>query len=233
MAEARHRVQSRNRAVGCPIAAGQRGYTLLETMIAITIILIVAGVSALSLQTVLRASRADEGYDTVLMQLRTARERSIEERKQYIVCFGITTPLGAATPLGAPDAQSLQLFRWDIGFPQSEAVQINRIELPADAFFQVLAGFPTGAAKVPDGLGNGGTAINFDIGVAGAITNQVMFLPDGSAHDVNGNWNTGIVYVARNNDLYSGRAITVYGASGRIRGWRMQNPGGVLTWVEQ
>lgn len=211
----------------------QRGYSLLETMIAITIIMIVAAVSVMSLQTVLRASRADEGYDTVLMELRTARERAIEERKQYIVCLGATIPLGAATPLGAPDAQSVQLFRWDAGFPQSEAVQINKVELPSDNFFQTIAGFPTTAGTVPDGLGNGAVAINFDIGVAGAITNQVMFMPDGSSHDVNGNWNTGILYTARNNDLLSGRAITVYGASGRVRGWRLQKPGGVATWVEQ
>jgi Tfp pilus assembly protein FimT len=214
------------------VRSREHGYTLLETMIAITIIMTVAAVSVLSLQTVIRASRADEGYDTLLMEMRTARERSIEERKQYIVCFGATIPTGALTPLGVPDAQSVQLFRWDIGFPQSEAVQINKIELPKDDFYQTLAGFPTAAAQVPDGLGNGAVAINFDIGVAGAIPNQVMFLPDGSAHDVNGNYNTGILYVARNNDLFSGRAITLYGASGRIRGWRLQNPG-VATWVEQ
>jgi len=51
-------------------------------------------------------------------------------------------------------------------------------------------------------------------------------MPDGSAHDVNGNLNSGIVYVARNGDLYSSRAITLYGATGRIRGWRLLSSGG-------
>ena len=73
----------------------------------------------------------------------------------------------------------------------------------------------------------------FDQGVAGGgIKNQVMFMPDGSAHDVNGNLNSGIVYVARNGDLFSSRAVTLYGATGRIRGWRLITSGGGI-WLQQ
>ena len=85
---------------------------------------------------------------------------------------------------------------------------------------------------MPDGFGNAATAIDFDQAVAGAITNQVMFMPDGSAHDVNGNLNSGIVYVARNGDLDSSRAVTLYGATGRIRGWRLLNSGGAPQWIQ-
>jgi hypothetical protein len=59
-------------------------------------------------------------------------------------------------------------------------------------------------------------------------------MPDGSAHDVNGNLNSGIVYVSRGvGDLYSSRAITLYGATGRIRGWRLLNSGGGPKWFQQ
>ena len=119
------------------------------------------------------------------------------------------------------------------GTALSAAVQISNTRLPSDLQFQVQAGLPAGAATVPDGFGNAAVALDLDQGVAGAIKNQVMFMPDGSAHDVNGNWNSGIVYVARNGDLYSSRAVTLYGATGRIRGWRLLSSGGGPKWFQQ
>ena len=60
-----------------------------------------------------------------------------------------------------------------------------------------------------------------------------MFLPDGSAHDLLGNLNNGILYLARNGDLYSSKAITVFGSTGRVRGWRLVSQAGAATWIEQ
>jgi hypothetical protein len=60
-----------------------------------------------------------------------------------------------------------------------------------------------------------------------------MFLPDGSARDTNGSLNSGIIYVARTADLYSSRAVTLYGATGRIRGWRLINSAGAPIWFQQ
>jgi hypothetical protein len=149
------------------------------------------------------------------------------------VCFGIAAPTGAPTPLGAPTAQSVQVFRWDAGTALSAATQITAVTLPIDINFQTVAGLPNSSATVPDGFGSATVALDFDQGVAGAINNQVMFMPDGSAHDVNGNLNSGILYVARNGDLYSSRAVTLYGATGRIRGWRLINSAGAPQWIQQ
>ena len=60
-----------------------------------------------------------------------------------------------------------------------------------------------------------------------------MFMPDGSAHDTNGNWNSGIIYVEPPGDVYSSRAVTLYGATGRIRGWRLIIHTGSPKWFEQ
>jgi hypothetical protein len=57
----------------------------------------------------------------------------------------------------------------------------------------------------------------------------ISFYPDGSAHDLAGNLNNGVVYIARPGDLYSSRAITLTGATGRIRGWRLA--GGAKNWM--
>jgi len=66
--------------------------------------------------------------------------------------------------------------------------------------------------------------------------NYVVFMPDGSAQDNLGNFNSGVVYLTRpsyTNIYNSSRAITVWGATGRIRGWRLGQTAGVGTWVQQ
>ena len=212
---------------------GTRGFSLLELMIVICILMIVGGISFMALQPALKDARANAAFENAMMPLRVARQRAISERKQYIVCFGIAAPTGALTPMGAPTAQSIQIFRWDSGTALSAATQVTAVTLPIDINFQTIAGLPNTPATVPDGFGSGTVALDFDQGVAGAIKNQVMFMPDGSAHDVNGSLNSGILYVARNGDLYSSRAVTIYGATGRIRGWRLLNSGGVARWFQQ
>jgi len=208
-----------------------RGFSLLEMMIVVCVMMIVGGIGFMALQPVLKDGKTNQAFESAMMPLRVARQRAIAERKQYIVCYGIAAPAGALTPV-APTAQSIQIFRWDAGTALSAAVQVTAVTLPIDFSFQVIPGVPNSAATVPDGFGIAGAALDFDQGVAGAIKNQVMFMPDGSAHDVNGNLNSGILYVARNGDLYSSRAVTLYGATGRIRGWRLLNSGGPV-WIQQ
>ncbi|HTF44810.1 MAG TPA: hypothetical protein VK641_12960, partial [Terriglobales bacterium] len=79
----------------------------------------------------------------------------------------------------------------------------------------------TAAPTTPDAFGVGTPAIDFDQGVAGGVKNTVYFYPDGSAQDSLNNINNGVIYLGRPGDLLSSRAITVWGATGRLRGWRL------------
>jgi type II secretory pathway pseudopilin PulG len=207
-----------------------RGFSVLEMMIVVAIVIIMGSITFISLQPALRDAQVNAAYDMALSQLRMARQRSIEERKQYIVCFGNAAPLGAATPLGAPNTRTIQLFRWDVGTAIAAAVQISTIQLPQNINFQTIAGFPVTG---PDQFGVGTVAIDLDQGVAGGNKQQVMFIPDGSARDTLGNLNNGVVYIARAGSLYSGKAITLFGSTGRIRGWRLANSGGAAKWMQQ
>jgi Tfp pilus assembly protein FimT len=211
----------------------ETGFSLVELMIVLALFMVVAGIGFMALQPALKDARTNHAYEDVLMQLRVARQRAITERKQYIVCFGVAAPAGALTPMGAPTAQSIQMFRWDVGTALSAATQISTNTLPSDIQFQTVGGIPTNPANVPDGFGTGATPIDFDQGIAGGNKNQVMFMPDGSAHDINGSWNSGIIYVGRTSDLYSSRAVTLYGTTGRIRGWRLTNTAGGAKWLQQ
>lgn len=208
-----------------------RGFSLIEMMIVVCIMLILVSFAVVSYSSMTASNAINSGYATVFTQLRNAREMAIAQRKQYIVCFGVAAPTGAANPLGAPATNSIQLYRWDAGTALSAAVQINNLVLPSNIQFQTITGIPTGAP--PDGFGAGIVAIDFDQGVTGGNKQQVMFEPDGSAHDVNGNVNSGVIYLAQNNQLYSSRAVSLFGSSGRTRGWILANHSGVATWVEQ
>jgi len=109
-------------------------------------------------------------------------------------------------------------------------VTVATYTLPPDVTFGVQTIFP---AAAPDGFGTGVTAIDFDQGMGLGSQNYVMFMPDGSSQDTLGNYNSGILYVTRNNDAYRSRALTVWGTTGRIRGWRIYNQSGVNVWTQQ
>ncbi|MGH9512282.1 MAG: pilus assembly FimT family protein [Terriglobales bacterium] len=210
-------------------ARRMRGFSLLEMMIVVCIGLIMAAITFISLQPAAQDTRINNAYDTALTQLRAARELAISKRTRYIVTFGAAPPpLGVAgAGIPAPDAQSIQVWHWGVAQPVSPPpTSVQSVEIPYDVQFQAVAGLP---APAPDNFGFGGTAINFDQGVGAGGLNYVMFMPDGSSQDEAGNYNSGVVYMARAGVLASSKAITVLGTTGRVRGWRVS--GG--TWIEQ
>jgi prepilin-type N-terminal cleavage/methylation domain-containing protein len=194
-----------------------RGFSLLEMMIVIGIGLTVAGVSVMTLMPMLQETHVDQAYDTTLSVLRNYRNLSVSTSKRYIVTF--TAP------------GTITVTRWDYATPVSPApVFVASYTLPPDIQFAVQPGFP---AAAPDGFGTGVAAMDFDQNVPPGGLNYVMFMPDGSSQDTLGNYNSGIVYVSRINDYYRSRALTVWGTTGRIRGWRVYLQSGVNKWVQQ
>jgi Tfp pilus assembly protein FimT len=197
-----------------------RGFSLLELMIVCLIGFTIAGISFMSLMPLLKQSRVDAAYDTTLATMRNYRNKAVTERKRYIVTF--TAP------------RTITVQYWAVAVPVSPPpVTVATFTLPQDMQFSVQAGLPSSAATVPDGFGTGVTSIDFDQGMGLGSQNYVMFLPDGSSQDTLGNLNSGIVYLSRTGDLYSSRAVTVFGSTGRIRGWHLYNTAGTPTWLQQ
>ena len=191
-----------------------RGYSLLEMMIVAAILLVAAGIAFISLQPALRQERVTNAYNTTLNTMRRARELAIGQRRTYIVTFnaGATSSMTIAPASVTPGGTTVTYA------------------LPNDVSFTTVSGLP---AVGPDGFGNGTTAIDFDQNVGAGDKTSVFFMPDGSAQDINNNMNNGVVYIARPGDLNSLRAITLWGATGRLRGWRLSTVGGVPKWTQQ
>jgi len=193
-----------------------RGFSLLEMTIAIAIGVTMAAITFIALMPLFNESHVDAAYDTTLSVIRDYRNQSIKQSKRFIITFT------------APGTITVQY--WGVGVPVSPApVTVATYTLPPDIQFTVQPGFPTNA---PDGFGTGITAIDFDQGMGLGSQNYVMFMPDGSSQDTLGNYNSGVVYLGRTGDLYSSRAVSVFGTTGRIRGWRLYNQSGNI-WEQQ
>lgn len=192
----------------------QAGFSMLELLIVIAIIAVLAAVAIFNLPTALRAMRVNNGYQTLLTQMRMARESAVAKRTIFYLTFD-------------NPAQNIRLTQRTAGVDQV----ISTVPLPYDIQFTVVPGMPNTGATTPDNFGTGATAIDLDIGNNGGVVNQIFFYPDGSARDNLGRVDSGVIYICRAGDLMSCRAVSIYGATGRIRGWQLtRNPAGGVQW---
>jgi type II secretory pathway pseudopilin PulG len=208
-----------------------RGLSLLEMMISVTIIIILASFAQLWMQPILNHQHLDTAYDTTMSVLRNTRNLAIAQSYEYLVVFNAaagTIQVEWQPPLTGGVCPAIQA--------------VNTYTLPSDITYAVRTpGFPNTTATTPDGFGIGAVAVDFGYlqnGTGGGGT-TLVFLPDGSIRDTNancvntGNYDSGVIYMTRQADpIYSSRAITVWGTTGRVRGWRLDNISGA-EWVQQ
>lgn len=204
----------------------QRGLTLLEMMITVAIGLTIGGITFMAMMPMFTKNHADLAYETTLMVLRNTRHLAITQSHQYYVNFN---PAGFA-------AGTIQVTYQPPAPAGGGALppvqQIATYTLPQDISFAVMSGFP---ANAPDGFGSGINAIDFGQGLGGGSLNYVCFMPDGSSQDTLGNYNSGVIYISRSADTtpYNSRSVSVWGATGRIRGWRLYQQAGLPIWTQQ
>ena len=205
------------------------GFSLLEMTIVLALIIVMASISFMSLQPVMRQQRITNSYNIVLSAMRQGRDNSVAQRTSYSVTLDSTVTPNTITV--APT------------FPGPQGIQ-NPVTyaLASDVGFIAVSSIPTAANKTPDGFGTGAKAIDFgytgsETGIGGQKV--IYFCPDGSSQDnvgnpgqCTGNPSSGVVYIARAGELTSSRALTVWGATGRIRGWRLYTAGGAA-WQRQ
>lgn len=198
-----------------------RGFSLLELMITVCIALILMGATFMTMRPIYYRGHVDSAYDTTLMVLRNTRHLAITQSHEYLVVFN-----------NAAGTIQVQYQPPAVGgiFPPLQLV--NTFRIPTDMSFAVQGGWP---ASTPDSFGTGATAVDFGQGLGGGSLNYVAFMPDGTSRDTLGNYNSGVVYITRPADttVNSSRAITVWGATGRVRGWRLVQQAGAPIWMQQ
>jgi len=197
----------------------EQGFSLLETMIVIVVIITIAAMAVLQIQPALATAKADTAMKQVVDQLRQAREYAIANRRYVQVTFPVVIVSGQTQY-------------------QVVMTEMNTLTAGAGGVNPVLSTVPIGGSMrfyldatlpdTPDAYGNA-NAIEFG-GVAGGPPAGMLFQSDGEFVAAG-------TYVPINGTVFMGipgdtpmeRAVTVLGATGRVRGWRAPSKKG---WVQ-
>jgi prepilin-type N-terminal cleavage/methylation domain-containing protein len=189
-----------------------RGFSLIEMLTVLSIAVVASGMAFVSLMPALKDARVGSSVNTALATMRRAREEAVSKRRVYVVKF--------ITPGSIQVTQNT-----------TTGTQLLTTVLPEDISFVADSSLP---APGPDNFGTGKIAIDFDQGVSGGQATEIYFQPDGSAVDIHNNVNNGVVYFGRAGELMSSRAVSLWGATGRLRAWRIDtNSQGNLYWRQQ
>jgi prepilin-type N-terminal cleavage/methylation domain-containing protein len=196
----------------------QRGFTMIELAIVVSILLVLVGIALFQVQPSLRQARADAAAAYVKNQIRSARQRAIDERRNYKVTFVAPTTINLFQ--GTYDAQSNATIY----------TLVSSLDLPDGMQFQLPVVKPSIS---PDGFDDS-DAIDFSVLNSTTPTDTIVLRPDGSIVDgsVTGPTN-GALFMALSTDPNSARAVSVFGATGRVKSWRISGSQSSPTWMEQ
>ena len=203
----------------------ETGFSLLEVVVVLGIILVVCGAAVFNLTPALNTARSNTGMELVLGELRRAHERAVDERRIYRVTF--VAPQTIQVDVGQVANIAATVSGTTPAFTQVQAPLI----LPPGVQFAAVPGIPNTIQTTPDGFGTGNNAIDFDISNGGGGT-QVYFQPDGRALDGANRLNNGVIYIAQPNNLFTSRAVSLYGATGRVKSWFLTKVGGMNGWSQ-
>jgi Tfp pilus assembly protein FimT len=206
------------------------GFSLLEMMIVVALTITVSLFAVLSLVPVMNQQRVTNAYNTTMAAMRQARDNAVSQRTSYSVTFS-----SSVTPNTIVVAPTLAGFQGD----QSTATY----QLPPGVTFLAQSAVAS-TSPTPDNYGTGAAPIDFGYSAPAATgggQTVLYFCPDGSSQNSVGagscagmnNWSGGVIYIARAGDVLSSRALTVWGGTGRIRGWRLYSNGASYQWVRQ
>jgi Tfp pilus assembly protein FimT len=189
---------------------------MVEALIVLGILTVLATGAVVLIQPSLRRARSDAGVAYVTNQIRNARQRAIAERRVYELDFV------------APRTMNLQQgnnVNGNLTFTAS-----GSLDLPAVMQFQLPSTRP---ATPPDGFGNQTNVIDFSVTGGGGGGTSLYFQPDGTVMDAQNGLTNGVVYVSQNGDADTSRAVSLFGATGRAKAWRVSQTANGPQWVQE
>ncbi len=177
---------------GIGLRVRQAGYSMIEILAVLGIGSVVSAMALFEIGNARPAYKGDGAMRVIMSQMNTAREMAITQRRYVEVVFSGNS--------------EVRLVRHDAG---AATTVLSRIPLEGGVRYLLLSGVP----DTPDTFGNH-TAIDF-----GSAT-RAMFGTDGSLIDESGGVINGTIYLALPGEPGSQRAVTIFGSTGRVRGYK-------------
>jgi prepilin-type N-terminal cleavage/methylation domain-containing protein len=176
------------------------GFSLLEVLLVVSLGAVLTGMTLFAFQAAQRQIRGDANLRLLTSQLETAREQALTERRSIEIRF--------------VGANEIAIVRHEV--PAGETA-LGRVFFEGNGRFTSWTGVP----DTPDGFGH---ASPIDFGGAA----ETMFGPDGMFVDASGVPVNGTVFFGVPSQPETARAVTVFGATGRVRGYRWNGS----AWVQ-
>ncbi len=181
----------------------QSGFSLLEAVAAIAIVAVIASAAVPGIESALRESRVQTALVSVVGEMRRARQLAMDQRRTHNVTF--TSP------------RTLTVTRIETG--GNPNVQVSQITLPSDVLFT-----RNSISTEPDGFST--SAVFTFCGSGGSVN----FTPQGAGVDGSTNLCNGVVYMGIAGRIETTRAVTLFGSTGRSKGFRYTKSGSTWIW---
>jgi prepilin-type N-terminal cleavage/methylation domain-containing protein len=168
------------------------GFTAIELMMTMGLMSILGSMAAFQVGNARPALKGDGAMRVVMAQLNTARELAITQRRFIALTF--------------TDPNVVNTIRQEI---PNGTTTLSSVPIEGGIQFSLMYYVP----DTPDAFGNSSP-------IAFGSATTIRFGSDGSFVDQSGNPVNGTVFLALPNIPRSFRAVTVMGATGRVRGYK-------------
>lgn len=176
------------------VRGGAAGFTLVELMMVVALGLVIAGMAVPISRNMISRTKATGATMEVMSWFEIARNRATAERRNFELTFNSTQRLVEVHRVESNNARTLILRR----------------QLPETVAFLQFSGAP----DTPDQFG-AASAIDFD------GPSPYMFTSEGMFVDANGDPSNGTLFMGKQGQRDTGAALTVFGATGLLRSWKL------------
>ena len=201
----------------------EQGFSLLETLIVVGIMFILAGITLIKSFGTMENYRANSAMDTVISQMRVARNLAITQRRSVQITFNIAS---------TPQTVNYQVMARPgvIGDANGPLV---RMPLPPQTRFVMEAGVP----DTPMAFGNCSGVSAVCINNTSCCVPYMVFTATGqfAGDDLGTNIYNGTIFLGIPAQAATARAVTVMGGTGRVRPYTFIGPVGGSSsqvWIE-
>lgn len=188
------------------IKSDQKGFSMVELIVVVAMMFVVMVMAIIGTRTLVPNMRANNGVNQVIQMMRVARHKAISDRRTTTISFKTVT-------INSTSVSEVQLQQVPPAWVGGATVTLATVDLEGGAQYYVFPGLP----DTPMGFGNS-TAISFSnpANPAAAIP-ALQFLSDGSFGTGIGVPINGTVFLGIPGQPSTARAVTILGATGRVR----------------